>query len=192
MKIRNIRQGDFKEVIDLSREFYLHHGDEDFPLDYNTAYTGLHAMRSSGGYLRVMEINNRVVGWFSAKRGTHQPHSNVKGCLQIYYHSSLRGVSAVKALIAFHDDFFNYVEKIGYEVAITSSSLPNREVFERVLLQHGWLRAKDRLLRWTRHRRPLGQQDASRVRGCAKAGRAARGPWVGGHRAATPGQSGGL
>jgi hypothetical protein len=98
-----------------------------------------------------MTEGGEVVGWMAANEGTHQQHSYIKGMTQSYYHSSLSGVKAVKALIAFHEDLYKFAEKCRLHIVITSSVLPNKETFNRILTKNGWHVSGDRLVRRTCH-----------------------------------------
>ena len=98
-------------------------------------------------YFKVMVIDGVVVAWMAAIEGSDQHHSSTKALSQIYYHTSLTGVKAVKALWRFHDHLMSYARRNKYEIVITSSSLPNKEGFNRALELRGWRRHQDKLFR---------------------------------------------
>jgi hypothetical protein len=151
MKIRSMRHSDFHEVIRLSSELFERYTEPDFPVSYTSAYQGLEKLFTSAAYLKVMTENGEVVGWMAAGDGTHQMHSYVRGLTQSYYHTSLTGLKAVKALIAFHDDFYKFAEKARLHIVVTSSILPNKEIVNRILEANGWHVSGDRLVRRTSH-----------------------------------------
>jgi hypothetical protein len=146
-----MRKSDFHEIVRLSAELYEQYAESDFPTSYASVYQGLDKLFMSAPYLRVMTENSDIVGWFAAGNGTHQQLSYIKGMTQAYYHTSLTGIKAVKALIAFHDDFYKFAEQNGFQVVITSSALPTKQVFNRILERNGWHVSGDRLVRKTSH-----------------------------------------
>jgi hypothetical protein len=146
-----MRKNDFPKVIQLSSELYEKYAEPDFPVSYTSAYQGLDKLFTNAIYLRVMTENGEVVGWMAAGNGTHQMHSYIRGITQSYYHTSLTGFKAVKALIAFHEDFHKFADKNKFEVAITSSILPTKEIFTKILEKNGWHVSGSRLIRKTSH-----------------------------------------
>jgi hypothetical protein len=169
-----MRKSDFNDVIKLSSELFEKYAEPDFPVSYASAYYGLENLYNNIGYLRVMTENGEVVGWMAANEGSHQMHSYIKGYNQLYYHTSLRGVKAVRALIAFHEDFFKYAEKCHAHIAITSSSLPNASTFYTILQHNGWNISGNRCVRRTRHYPEQTQPSPSDYLSRVEAGRQPR------------------
>jgi hypothetical protein len=59
---------------------------------------------------------------------------------QLYYHCSLSGYSAVKALILVHEAMIEAAREKDIRLVVTSSELDNHETFNRVLLKQGWIK----------------------------------------------------
>jgi hypothetical protein len=146
-----MRRSDFPEIARISLKLYAKYTEPDFPVSYTSAFQALDRLLNYATYLRVMTENGEIVGWMAASAGSHQMHSAIKGIMQTYYHTQLRGPEAVKALIAFHDDFHKFAEKNNFEIAITSSYLPSKERFEQILTENGWNKSGSRLVKRTRH-----------------------------------------
>lgn len=89
-------------------------------------------------FFKVLEIDDEIVAWVAAHGSHDQHHSLVKGITVVYYHSMLSGIKAVKALNFVHEAVFAYAEKHMYEIVITSSYLPTREAFNKILAKAGW------------------------------------------------------
>jgi len=88
-----------------------------------------------------MVEDGHLVVWFIGQEGSAQPFSDVKCLTQTTYHSSLAGIKGVKALIEFHKNFEDFAKAQGYNVIVSSSYLPSKATFNRVLVREGWSEA---------------------------------------------------
>jgi len=125
----------------MSSTLFFDENDEDFPSDEVSCRKAFEFyLRQS--YFKVMEIDGIVVGWLLACDGAGNYHSPIKALTQLYYHTTLRGTKAVKALIEFHEHLFNWAEQRRYEIVLTSSVISSSsETFKRILEKNNW--------RWT-------------------------------------------
>jgi len=114
------------------------HNDPLFPVDEAQLPAVFSRFMNRDNYFKGMFEDGVMVGWMLCVPGHGYHHSAVKGMSQLYYHSSLTGIKAARALVAFHQDFFEFAEKRGYEIVVTSSYLPNATVFEKLLSRAGW------------------------------------------------------
>lgn len=150
--IRGVRRTDFPALRRISQGLFERYNDPDFPVSDASCAQAFEAFANMR-YFRVMELEGEVVGWMVAHEGAGMHHSDVRALTQLYYHSELTGIRAARALVEFHEHLFQYAERLGYEVAVTSSILPSSEVFSRLLERAGWRRGSRFLTRRTRHHR---------------------------------------
>jgi len=138
-QIRSLRRHDFKELIKLSTELFSQHNDADFPFTEAGLLQQLNGFLANRQcYFRGLFEEGRLVAWMLSVPGHGHPHSLVTGMSQLYFHSGLSGVAGAHALVDVHEDFFKYVERKQLHVAVTSSVLPNSDVFVRLLSRAGW------------------------------------------------------
>jgi hypothetical protein len=69
----------------------------------------------------------------------------------LYYHSSLEGYSAVRALIFVHEDMFKFAEKLKVELAVTSLCAHTKECFTTILEREGWIHRGFVLIKKTKY-----------------------------------------
>lgn len=148
--IRSVRRSDFAAITRITRDHYEQYGDPLFPITDSSFNQMLHNFMCLP-YFKVMAIDNQIVGWFAASSTHGQLHSSVTALSQLYYHTILTGLKAVKALKAFHAHFFSHAERLGLQVAVTSSYLPNSNAFQKVLVKEGWLLWRTQLRKPTKH-----------------------------------------
>src|SRR5690606_38558974 len=136
MRIRSVRRNDFAKIKEISSEFRKY-SDPLFEITDYSLFTGFSNFVQNCKYYKVMEIEEQAVAWFAATDNHDQHHSATKAMTQIYYHCSLKGKKAIKALIDFHEHFVCWAERNGYEVCISGSYLPSKDVFNRILQKEG-------------------------------------------------------
>jgi hypothetical protein len=144
---RQAKRSDFGWICDLSEDLYARYNDEFFPHDRVHFRAFLNQAIADRRYFKIGEH-----GWMMAIEGHGNHHSPIRAVSQIYYHSNITGVKAVHELRDFHRDFREWVEKKGFHIAVTSSTLHNQSVFQRVLEKDGWTPVASGRLVWpTRH-----------------------------------------
>ncbi len=137
----------------MSSSLYFNEADEDFPADEQSCRAAFEFYLRQP-YFKVMEVDGEVVGWLMASNGAGNYHSTVKALSQLYYHTTLSGVKAVRALITFHEHLFAWAEQHKYEIVVTSSVIAaSQDVFRRVLEKAGWSDCGRHLTRRTRWHR---------------------------------------
>jgi hypothetical protein len=110
-----------------------------------------------GEYFRVIEKDNKLVGWIAASKSNVQLY-NSKPCLTVTsYQCTLKSKSAVNALIDIHEDLFDFGTSKEYELVVTNSVLNSKKSFNRILTQEGWLDRNGLLLKRTKHYREGGK-----------------------------------
>jgi hypothetical protein len=149
MAIRSLRRSDIQSVATLSWTHYNYYTDPSFPATFESTRKMIQNFCGKLPYLKVMVIDEKIVGWFAAQAGSPFHHSYKTAYTQLYYHTSLKGIKAVRALIEFHNDYFKHVEKMGYDIALTSSYLPSENTFIRTLEKNNWNYYNGRLSRRT-------------------------------------------
>jgi len=155
VSVRPLRRHNFKALTKLSMDLFSRHNEAGFPITDASISAMLNSfLANSQGYFRGLFDDEELVGWMYCMNGHSNHHSAVTGMSQVYYHSSLTGMKAVRGLLLIHEDFFKFAEKRGIEIAVTSSSLPNSDVFVRILQKGGWTPVGNgRLTRATKHHR---------------------------------------
>jgi len=138
-QIRPLRRSDFPALLELSMGLFSQHNDADFPIKESELYATLNGfLANRQSYFRGLFEEGRLVAWMLSVPGHGHPHSSITGMSQLYFHSRLSGVAGAHALVDMHEDFFNHVERKQMHIAVTSSVLPNSEVFVRILSRAGW------------------------------------------------------
>jgi len=148
----------------MSRGLYEVYGDPLFPVTAESSYNMLSGFMSGMKYFKVMiDDTDKLVAWMACSEGHDQHHSSIKAFSQIYYHTNLSSIKAVKALVMFHNHYFEFAQKMGAQVVITSSYLPSKGVFTRVLEKNGWQEYGGRLRRLTNNypRSLLGDRNST-------------------------------
>ena len=136
MSFRQVRRSDFEAMYRMSRSFF-DYADEDLPSSREGCYRMFNAFIGNSPYFKV-NVENEIVGWFLAADGSAFYHSTIRAVSQLYCFSILKGAKGVKALTEFHKDYFRSMEGRGYQVVLTNSYLPNKNLFNRILIKDGW------------------------------------------------------
>jgi hypothetical protein len=137
-KIRTLEEID--KCLDISLELFSHYELDEIGIDEVYCRENLIALAKRGDFFRIVKYNDELVGWIAAKVSSPYLHSREKVLYQLYYHCSLSGYSAVKALILVHEAMIEAAREKDIRLVVTSSELDNHETFNRVLLKQGWIK----------------------------------------------------
>ena len=135
--IRKAHNKDYQRVIDISRKYIRDHGHEFFPCDLASlrlTFTNL----LKAPYFRVCEVDGEVRAWMAGQASSPHGYSLVRCLTQTFLHVDAEGILAVRIVKAFHTDFLEQAKLKGFQVACSSSFLPDKEDFYRVLQGCGW------------------------------------------------------
>jgi hypothetical protein len=134
-KLKSVME--LRDCVSNSIELY---NDPFFPADKDYALRSILQAKQEGALIRVIEDKEKIVGWGIAALATPWLHSPDKQLSQLYYHTTLDGIKAVKALRLFHKEMVEYARKYKIRKCTTSSMLDNQETFYRILEKDGWIR----------------------------------------------------
>jgi hypothetical protein len=150
MNIRRAKYIEIQECFKIALECSLASKVPEFVIDEDQTLRVISDM-FRGEYFRVIEKDDRLVGWIAASKSNVQLY-NSKPCLTVIsYQCILKSKSAVNALIDIHEHLFDFGTSKGYELVVTNSVLNSKKSFNRILTQEGWLDRNGILLKKTHH-----------------------------------------
>jgi hypothetical protein len=135
-KIRNNQE--LRKCLEISHSNFDRYAPEGFKVDNIKCANNIMTLSRRAKYFRVLEYKGEICAWILADITEPMPYSSTRALGQILYHSGLKGIIAIKALIAIHEDMYQFAKRHKIPVVTTSSVLPNRDLFERILLREGW------------------------------------------------------
>jgi len=151
-KIKNNRE--LLTCLDITKDAFEKYHYKCLPIVPSLCRKEMMQLPHKATYFRVVEHGGRVVGWMQADLTQLCTYSPKKVLSQRFYHTSLKGISAVKALLAVHRDMFEFAERRKIEVLSTGSYLPNKEVYQRILIKDGWVLDGGLMFKITKYWRP--------------------------------------
>ena len=129
----------YEEIVSCIDMSLHNYSDDLFIPNRQLAIKGLMRHIEEGGYAILIFDDKKLVSYGIASIAQPQMHSNDKALIQKYYHTTVTGREAVKALRLFHEDMVRWARDHGVPVCISNSILPNYEVFNRILSRDGWV-----------------------------------------------------
>lgn len=147
MKLRKVRRSDLDYIGALACEDLQANRLYGFAYDKSSIsklFDGLYRKKDS--FFVIIEEDGVPIGWFVGIPEHGVKHSYITGMSQVYYQCRLTGMKAVACLRIVHQAFFNFAESRKYQIVVTSSILPSKEIFEKILMKDGWLPSSGHLL----------------------------------------------
>jgi len=151
--IRKVRQTDIRKIIEVSEPYYTNYGHPLFPCDESSLRDIFNTLLRTSKFFYCAEFNGTLVAWMAANEKSPHPYSPVTCLNQSFYHTTLQGRKAIELFKVMHDWLFEFAEHREYETVFSSSVLPNKQIFYRLLTSIGWSETPTGAVRQTRHHR---------------------------------------
>lgn len=147
ISLRRVRRSDLAYISELACEGLQANHLYGFSYDRNSLrklFEGFY--RTKDIFFVIIEEEEKTQGWFVGVPDHGVKHSYITGMSQVYYQCQLQGLKAIAALRIVHEAFYSFAEARKYQIVVTSSILPSKEVFEKVLMKDGWQPSSGHLL----------------------------------------------
>lgn len=131
------------EALECTRRSIEHYSkfEVDHEVDHRYLTENTRRVFRSKCFFNVV-VNNlgEIVSWIVANEGPSSMHSRDVVLSQMYYHTFIAGIPAVRAMLVAHRAMITHAASKGIRWVASSSSLPNSDVFNRVLISDGWIK----------------------------------------------------
>jgi hypothetical protein len=107
--------------------------DKDYCID-----NAMHCFQN-GSLFNVLLEDGEIIAWILAAERSPFLHSRTRVLTQLYYHSFVHGIKAVRALKLAHQSMITHAVLRGIPLLQSNSYLHNSDVFNRVLSSIGWV-----------------------------------------------------
>ena len=137
---------DLDKCLNISLDHFTEFESVEVSIDEKFCKSNLFTLARRGDFFRVVKRDEEIVGWIAAKICAPYLHSQDKVLYQLYYHTSLSGYLAVKALILVHEAMIDSAREKNIRLVVTSSELENSDSFNRILMKQGWMKRNKSLI----------------------------------------------
>lgn len=136
--LRKAQNRDFKTLVEISLPYIAKYGHEYFPCDENSLRQTFVYLLRSVDYFKVIEVEGTIMAWMAARETSPHPYSHARCLSQSFLHSCAEGALAVQIVKAFHSDLYETAQQRRFDVVCSSSFLPSKNSFYRILEKEGW------------------------------------------------------
>lgn len=134
--IRKVQNRDFAALMGISLPYITKYGHDFFKYDRNDLRQKF--VRMLDGYFKVVTREDLPIAWMAASPVSPFSYSNTRCLNQSFLHSNVGGILGIRVVKLLHADLIEYAQKCKYEVVCSSSFLPNKDVFYKLLEREGW------------------------------------------------------
>jgi len=108
------------------------------PVDITKGVISFRNGVASGGYLRLIKVDNTIHGFIAGMLNT-QYHNSERTVQQMYYYCDLEGIEAFRAVVIAHEGLVRYAEGLkAKNITSACSQLYTNENFVKILRTQGW------------------------------------------------------